>query len=73
MTKPVSIATDAPEHADFEFYSNWKCKWRTFGMAITIAYLKKYAASGYKFRVCVKKATLDEAIRHLLSIQNQDK
>ena len=39
-------------------------------MAITIGYLKKYAASGYKFRVCVKKATLDEAIRHLLSIQN---
>lgn len=70
MSNPVSIATDAPEHADFEFYSKWMGEWRPFSMAITIAYLKKYAASGYKFRVCVKKATLDEAIRHLLSIQN---
>lgn len=71
MNKPVSIATDQPEHADFQFYSNWRSEWRTFGMDITIAYLTQYARLGYKFRVCVKRATLDEAIRHLLSIQNQ--
>lgn len=70
MSSPKSIPPDAPQHADFEFYSRWMSEWRHFSMAITISYLKKYAANGYKFRVCVKKATLDEAIRHLLSIQN---
>jgi hypothetical protein len=62
------LSSDAPEHSDFEFYSKWRGEWCAFQTEITVGLLKKYAANGYKFRVLVRRATVDEAIKHLLSI-----
>lgn len=68
MSNIKIIHPGSPGHDDFEFRSKERPQWVKFKMEITIAYLKKYEANKFVFRVKGQRATLEEAIKHLLSI-----